>query len=304
MSRMSILRAVLAGSAAIAVVLAFSVPASASTNTYPVNYDEAAAFATGSLLPGVPPPGANNPQCRSTEHPYPVVLVPGTGGNQNDYWQAIAPELANSGYCVYTVTIGQTWYSGGAGDIASMYTSATELSSFVNQVLGWTGASKVDLVGHSQGGTIMLIYLQYDNGASKVNQVVGLAGANSGVVGVSGLTDVVDFIPGLRTVIGLGCPACAQLDDPATYTSLNPKTYPNIQYTNIVSTDDEFITPYTLAFEPTAPNVINETVQSICPNDSVGHIGMIYDPAVIQMLLNALDPSDAQPVVCDVGLGI
>jgi triacylglycerol esterase/lipase EstA (alpha/beta hydrolase family) len=291
--------AVLAVTSALAAV---TIRASATT-TYPVNYNALTAFATGTALPDVPPPGANNYGCRSTEHPYPVVLGPGTGGNENDYWQAVAPELANNGYCVYTVTIGQTWYSGGLGDIASMYTSASELSSFIDNVLAKTGASKVDLVGHSQGGTIELIYLQYDGGAAKVHRLIGLAGANSGVVSVSGLSSVVNSIPGLSTVIGIACPACGQLDNPATYTALSPKTYPNVQYTNIVSTHDEFITPYTLAFEPAAPNVTNETVQSICPDDTVGHLGLVFDPAGIQMLMNALDPQNPQPVTCDVGLG-
>jgi triacylglycerol lipase len=280
-----------------------SPPASPAT-AYPVNYNFFTAFGTGIAVPNTPPPGANNPSCRSSAHPYPVVLVHGTGANQNDSWQAVAPVLANNGYCVYTFTYGQTWYSGGFGGIASMYQSAGQLATFVGHVLRSTGASQVDLVGHSQGGTVERIYLQDNGGVAKVHRVVGLAGANSGVPGVSGLATVVNSIPGLSLVVALGCPACGQLSDSSTYKALSPPTYANIQYTNIVSTNDEFITPYTIAFEPAAPNVLNETVQSVCPNDNVGHIGLIYDAAVIQMLMNVLDPLHPRPVTCDVGLSI
>ena len=118
---------------------------------YPVNYNLISAFATGTFNGNVPPPGANRTNCRSTTHPVPVVLVHGTGANQNNSWQAIAPELANRGYCVFTTTIGQLPNLPNFGELASIYTSASQLAAFVRKVQAWTGAPKVDLVGHSQG---------------------------------------------------------------------------------------------------------------------------------------------------------
>ena len=50
-------------------------------------------------------------------HPQPVVLLHGVFQNQNMAWQALAPTLANDGYCVYTMTYGQTLYSGNLGAI-------------------------------------------------------------------------------------------------------------------------------------------------------------------------------------------
>lgn len=83
-----------------------------------------------------------------------MVLVHGTFENQDDNWQAIAPTLANDGYCVYAFTYGQTWYSGGLGGVADVYSSAHRLGSFIQTVLSATRVKQVDLVGHSQGGML------------------------------------------------------------------------------------------------------------------------------------------------------
>jgi len=78
-----------------------------------------------------------------------------------------------------------------------------------------------------------------------------------------------------------------------------------VLYTIVASTHDEGVTPAPVAsFLPAAPNVTNETVQATCPNDPVGHVGLPYDPDAIQMVLNALDPTDTQPVTCSTGFGL
>jgi triacylglycerol esterase/lipase EstA (alpha/beta hydrolase family) len=75
----------------------------------------------------------------SSTRPHPVILVHGVLANQNVAWEAVAPTLANAGYCVYTFTYGQVVYSGNLGGIADINASATQLSSFVNTVRSWTG---------------------------------------------------------------------------------------------------------------------------------------------------------------------
>jgi len=49
--------------------------------------------------------------------------------------------------------------------------------------------------------------------------------------------------------------------------------------------------------------VTDETVQRYCPDDQVGHIGIVYDSDVAQMVANALAPALAQPVTCSSGFG-
>src|SRR6478735_3097563 len=109
-----------------------------------------------------PPPGANLP-CRPTaSHPEPVILVHGTAESMFDNWQAMSPALKAAGYCVYAFNYGSYNGSGavgvyGLGDIEG---SARELATEVRTVLAQTGATKVDLVGHSQGGMMPRYYLK------------------------------------------------------------------------------------------------------------------------------------------------
>ena len=129
------------------------------------------------LVPADAAAGADNFGCQpSAAHPDPVILVNGTFANQDDNWQAASPLLANHGYCVFTFNYGGTSASAvvqGTGDIAA---SAGQLAAFVTQVLAATGAAKVDLVGHSQGGMMPRYYLKFLGGAA-VRGPAGRAGA-------------------------------------------------------------------------------------------------------------------------------
>ncbi len=272
-----------------------------------VNWNVGSAFASGIWFPASSPMGANNWGCRlSVQHPYPVVLVHGTFENQNDNWQAIAPTLANDGYCVYAFTYGQMWYSGGLGGVADVYSSAHRLGSFIQTVLSATRVRQVDLVGHSQGGMLPRVYMKYDGGAPYVHQLVGIAPDND-LPSLSGLQQLASWIPGATQLTEFACPACSEQLSQPFFDSLNSggETYPSVRYTVIASTHDELVTPSPeRAFLPAGPNVTNETVQSICPRDDVGHLGLVYDKDAVQMLVNALDPSHAQPVSCSDGFGL
>jgi triacylglycerol esterase/lipase EstA (alpha/beta hydrolase family) len=99
-------------------------------------------------------PGANNWFCRpSAAHPRPVVLVHGTLEAPALNWAALAPTLKNEGYCVFALTYGENLLSlnGRFPGLTDIRDSAGELRRFVDLVRFATGASKVDLVGHSQG---------------------------------------------------------------------------------------------------------------------------------------------------------
>lgn len=54
----------------------------------------------------------------------------------------------------------------GGADIAE---SARQLAGFVDQVRTTTGASQVDMIGHSLGGTVSRQYLRFDGGADRTN---------------------------------------------------------------------------------------------------------------------------------------
>jgi len=131
-------------------------------------------------------------------------LQPGGGAGQRDRrghgrrLQRAVPLLADNGYCVFAANFGGTPGNllQGTGDITQ---SAAELASFVTQVLAATGASKVDLVGHSQGGMMPRYYLKFLGGAPKVQTLVGLAPSNHGTTldGLATLTDELATVPAL-----------------------------------------------------------------------------------------------------------
>ena len=250
-------------------------------------------FATELSNPGGSPPGMNVPCDVSRSHPYPVVLVAGTAGNENVSWQALSPALADEGYCVYGFNYGPTGITAnrfyGLGDIPS---SAKSLATFVKGVLAATHAKKVDFVGHSQGGMMPRYYMKFLGGASKVNMLVGLAPSNHGTT-LDGLT-VLTKAFGSNVSTGGECAACTQQEAGSTFlASLNAggDTVPGPKYVVIESKYDEVVTPYTSAYL-SGPHVQNIVLQNQCATDFSEHLGILYDPIAQQDVLNVLGADD------------
>ncbi len=285
-----------------ALVLGVALPGSAAARPqFPVDYDFFTAYGSASLSADTPPPGANLPSCRGAVHPRPVILLHGFMANQNNSWRALAPRLANEGYCVFTLTTGQLPPHGPFGNLDRMAVSAKQVGAFVDRVRARTGASKVDLIGHSLGGTVQSIYIKRYGGAETVFRAISVGGVVSGYPTVSGLATV--EIPGMRKLLEGPCPGCNEFADPKTYTQLR-QTDPRVKYVAIASTYDEFVTPYRNALLPPAPNVTNVVVQRVCPQSVVGHLALTYDRAVIAMILNHLDPARVAPVPCQRGVPV
>jgi triacylglycerol esterase/lipase EstA (alpha/beta hydrolase family) len=285
------------------LVAAIALPAGADA-ALPVPYGKAALadFAFHEVFAPTTVAGANTNCSPSPSHPYPVVLVHGTAEEEGSNWVSLAPLLANSGYCVYAINYGETKLSlsGRVDALDYIQTSAQELSEFINSVLSKTGAPKVDIVGHSQGGMMPNYYLKFLGGASKVNLLLGLAPSNHGTT-VDGLTTLLEQIPGSSLLGGLlalvGAPAIPQqLVGSAFETHLfsGGDTVAGPRYVVIETTHDEVVTPYTNAFL-SGPNVTNITVQNQCPTDPAEHIGLTEDSPALQNVLNQLsarpDPS-------------
>lgn len=285
------------------LVSALSAGTASAQGSLPVNYDFGSAYLSGFSSPTVPPPGANNWSCRpNATHPYPVVLVHGTLENMDDNWRAASPILANNGYCVFAFNYGggsSTDDFQGTGDIA---TSAGQLASFVNEVLAATGASKVDIVGHSQGGMMPRYYINFLGGAAKVDKLIGLAPSNYGTTldGLTALGQALSLLSPLNSLLAVTCDACVEQEQGSSFlAALNASpTVPGVSYTVIETKDDEVVTPYTNAFLPTAPNVANITVQNQCPVDESDHLEIANDPIAMADMLNALDPAQPVKVPC------
>ncbi|HEY2436822.1 MAG TPA: alpha/beta fold hydrolase [Solirubrobacteraceae bacterium] len=265
----------------------------------PVVYNGALGYVQAS--PTASPPGANNWSCKpSAAHPRPVILVHGTFEDMSNNWQALSPLLSDNGYCVFAFNYGSYGGSGqlgiyGTGDIAQ---SAEQLASFVAQVLAATGASKVDLVGHSQGGMMPRYYLKFLGGAKKVHTLVGLSPSNHGTT-LDGLFTLANFF-GASSFVGALCPACEQQDVGSAFlTKLNAggDTVAGVHYTVIQSRNDEVVTPYTSAFL-SGTNVTNILLQSQCLLDQGEHLSMPYDHIADRDVLNALDPAHKVAPLC------
>jgi triacylglycerol lipase len=223
----------------------------------------------------ISPTGANDWTCKpSAAHPYPVVLVHGTFEDMAKNWSVLSPKIKDAGYCVFALNYGN--YA--TGHIAD---SARELATFVDSVRAATGAEKVDLVGHSQGGMMPRYYLGPLGGAKKVDELIGIVPSNHGTT--NPLTVPTGFA---------GCDACTEQQAGSPFlTELNAPgdTVPGPDYTVITTKLDEVVTPYTSAFlsGPDA-RVTNATLQDRCPADLFEHDQSPNDPVVAQWVLNAL----------------
>ena len=290
-----------------AVAIAFALIALAITASpaaaaqLPVVYNGVLGYAHAS--PTASPPGANNWSCTpSAAHPEPVILVHGTFADMSDSWQSLSPLLYNNGYCVFALNYGSYDGSGSVGVYATgdIAASAQQLATFVDRVLAATGAKKVDLVGHSQGGMMPRYYIKNLGGASKVDTLVGLAPSNHGTT-LEGLFTLAGYFPGASSLVGADCPACEEQEAGSSFiTALNHggETVPSVKYTVIESDNDEVVTPYTSAFLATAPNVTNILLQNQCPLDQGEHLSMPYDHIADADVLTALDPADPQYPAC------
>jgi triacylglycerol esterase/lipase EstA (alpha/beta hydrolase family) len=298
------LRALLAVAALTTVV---AVGASASANAaLPVHYGSTALTESinAELYYPTVVPGANNGCKPSSAHPYPVVLVIATLTDEGANWVTLSPLLANAGYCVYTFNYGETDLSdfGRIDALGYIEHSAEELSTFVNKVLSQTKASKVDLVGHSQGGMMPRYYIDFLGGASKVDKLVALAPSNYGTTldGLTALGETLGLLVPINSVLSTTCEACVQQEVGSSFlATLNAEpTVSSVSYTVIETRDDEVVTPYTNAFLPAGPNVTNITLQNQCPLDGSDHLEIASDPVAMADMLNALDPAQPVKVPC------
>jgi triacylglycerol lipase len=234
---------------------------------------------------GTPPPGANVPCEPKERHPYPVVLVHGTFETMDQNWAVLSPRLKEKGYCVFALNYGNR----GLGRIGA---SARELDVFVDHVLAYTGAGKVSLVGHSQGGMMPRYWIKYLGGESKVDDLVGLAPSNYGTELGS---------DNMQAALGISspCPACDQQQAGSRFIRrLNDgdDTPGPGSFTVVATDDDEIIIPYTRCFLKGEERTENITLQDYNGGLVVTHQNIYNDPVAQRFTFDALaNPGPANP---------
>ncbi len=254
------------------------------------------------------PAGSNNWDCKpSDRHPRPVILVHGLMANRTVNFPTISPFLANRGFCVYALTYGTKpavdlgFYQ--PGGLTPMEESAKKLKRFVARVRNTTGARRVDIVGHSEGSLMPNHYVKFLGGHKRVAKYVGVTPLFGGtnLLGVGDLAALGEAFGGDELVYSLldqFCGSCRQFVRGSAFLgAMNDggAAVDGVDYTMIMTRNDELVIPYTSGAIEGANNVV---VQDVCALDQSEHLSVIYDPITAYTILNALDPRHPQPVPC------
>ncbi|GAW50940.1 MULTISPECIES: esterase/lipase family protein [unclassified Nocardioides] len=240
------------------------------------------------------PTGANDWDCLPTaQRPEPVIIVHGTFGDRKSLLDHLSAAMVDEGFCVFSLDYGNR----GTGDIVA---SAKVLKKFTTKVLDATGAAKVSMVGHSQGGMMPRYYIKFLGGAAVVDDLVGLSPSNHGTT-ITGDDS--------NPLTGGFCRACSQQAAGSAFlTKLNKgdETPGAVSYTQISTRYDEVVVPYTSAFLAAGPRTTNLTIQDACPGDAAEHVFIPMSSTAIAYVLDALThdgPADpAYQPACGTGL--
>lgn len=274
----------------------------------PEGFSFGRAWAHSWRHPGSRVPGANLP-CRPAPGEDPVVLIPGTNEDAYATWSTMAPRLHRAGLCVFTFNHNPAAPAGHrvealafTGDIRE---SAEMLAAVVDDVRRETGARRVDLVGHSQGGgPLAHWYLTRLGGDRAVDRLIGIAPSNDGIdpLGVAG---AMDAAPGAREAAeaGLGAwnlhawPQQIRGSELLRQLRSGPLTRDPVRYTVLVSRADRVVAPPEGSFID-EPGVRNIRLQDLCPADRSGHFDLPHDPAVAGFVLRELRDDPATAAIC------
>jgi triacylglycerol lipase len=231
------------------------------------------AFSTLALVgPSASPAGAATPD--------PVIIVAGTGASQGPasvFYAGLAARLRADGYRPYIFGLP----SSGLQDIA---VTSQALNQYADQVRAQTGAARVDLVGHSQGGLVGRYYVKYLGGSAEVDSLISLGAPHYGTA----VANIASFL-GLGSCLGVV--ACNQMAIGSTFlNNLNAgdDTIGTVRYTNLATKLDAIVTPYRQAFLANDGNNVNVAVQDQCWARVVGHLTLATDGTVYSGILDAL----------------
>ena len=260
--------------------------------------------------PGTKVPGTNDFTCTPRKGTHPVVLIPGTTEDAFTTWSYYGPRMQAAGLCVYTFNYNPMTHPlvEAVSTTGNIYSTAAFMAHFVDKVLKSTGADKVDLVGHSQGGgPLPRAYIKYYGGDKKVNHLIGIVPSNKGT-SILGMERFLNE-PGTpaNTIMSAGAryrnleSAPQQLQGSTFLKDLNAggMTAPGVKYTVIATRFDNRVFPWTNALIP-EPGAKNIVIQDVCPLDHSAHTNITYDPMTYQVVANALEPQRATRVKCTI----
>lgn len=253
--------------------------------------------------------GINDPDCVPTgQVREPVVLIHGTSDNASN-WETLIPRLQEQGMCVWAFDYGADDLTlqnavPGMKAIGDLDASAREVASQIDYVRSVTGAAKVDLVGHSQGGLHEKTFTQMYGSPDDVNRVVALGGNFHGTTlnGMAPTFHAIDeVVPKFASFLGTTA-GLEQLQGSDFFARLNalPDTAAGIMYTSIYTPGDITVTPNSTSELNAVPgaDVANVDLGAVC-GESIAHSLLPHDDAALAEVIWGLTRAPGeQPTRC------
>lgn len=211
----------------------------------------------------------------------PVIVVGGLIGISIAY-EPIAARLRADGFRVSIYQLPGL----GFGDIRE---SARSLAGYVDQVRAATGAAKVDLVTHSEGGLVSRWYVKNLGGTEKVARYVSLGSPQQGTY----VANIINFL-GLGSCAGIV--ACQQMSigsDLLTGLNGGDDTPGAVRWTTVRTWQDELVRPVGNA--SLADGATNVLIQGWCPLRVVGHLGLVLDGTTYTVVRQVLTDAPIRP---------
>ena len=235
------------------------------------------------------PPGLNRDDCRpTTRHPYPVILVHGTGLNGGNSWATYGAALAAEGFCVWAPTVGAPAGPGGApgslGGLDSLTgATAPQLTAEIDRVRALTGSERVDLVGHSQGAVAAAYVAAVERpGAVRTLVTLGVDPARFG-------EGPPEFVTAALQVFSA---ETSRRDAEATLAWRGADGIPyarGVRHVAIVSDADELTGPVATPTVPESVDLAVVRLQDGCEADRSGHLAVLASPRAVDLVVDALE---------------
>lgn len=179
----------------------------------------------------------------------PVIVVHGVIDGENGSYD-VANSLRRDGFTVFTPTMP-------SGGLRGVMANVEYLRRYVRWVLQQTGARRVDLVGHSQGGLTIRAFIRA-GGQDIVDSVVTINSPHHGVAGPwRPLLDAARALPLLARAVPQGLLELDERSEFFRWLNAGDETPGDIRYTSMWSRDaDGIVFPWTSPALQGARNVI------------------------------------------------
>ncbi|MBN1802960.1 MAG: triacylglycerol lipase [Candidatus Lokiarchaeota archaeon] len=203
--------------------------------------------------------GSDSSDVKTSETRNPIIFVHGLMGSASN-WNTMMSWFRSAGYpsnylYAFTYSLPSSQSSG------INVVNAQQLSGWVDYVLSVTGASEVDIIGHSMGGLSSRYYIKFLGGASKVDDYVSLGTPQHGTI----LTWYGDMRIGSAFLLTLNS---------------GDETPSGVDWTTVRTANDELVQPVSTA---TLTGADNNLISG------VGHIGLLTSTQAYSIAYSAVN---------------